>query len=170
MSLMEQKRNETPLEEARRKWGAQRVEACGLRKVERQGARGIPRERGRSEPRTSIGNPERSLPPGVYVTSQLQEPNYGFYQIFKLRDVMSDAGLNDCKRFDSLLCRLRDEEQVQLHARDVTVHTPEENEKDFSMKTDTVWEPSPCPGLRKPSERPRKAWYEFCHAIPAARS
>ena len=107
---------------------------------------------------------------GVYVTSQLQEPNYGFYQIFKLRDVMSDAGLNDCKRFDSLLCRLRDEEQVQLHARNVTVHTPEENEKDFSMKTDTVWEPSPCPGLRKPSERPRKAWYEFCNAIPAARS
>ena len=107
---------------------------------------------------------------GVYVTSQLQEPNYGFYQIFKLRDVMSDAGLNDCKRFDSLLCRLRDEEQVQLHARDVTVHTPEENEKDFSMKTDTVWEPSPCPGLQKPSGRPRKAWYEFCHAIPAARS
>ena len=64
MSLMEQKRNETPLEEARRKWGAQRVEAGGLRKVERQGARGVPRERGRSEPRTSIGNPERSLPPG----------------------------------------------------------------------------------------------------------
>ena len=45
---------------------------------------------------------------------------------------MSDAGLNDRERFDSLLCRLRDEEQVQLHAGDVTVHTPEENEKGFT--------------------------------------
>ena len=69
---------------------------------------------------------------GVYVTSQLQASNCGFYNIFKLRDVMSDAGLNDRERFDSLLCRLRDEEQVQLHAGDVTVHTPEENEKGFT--------------------------------------
>ena len=68
---------------------------------------------------------------GVYVTSQLQASNCGFYNIFKLRDVMSAAGLNDRERFDSLLCRLRDEEQVQLHAGDVTVHTPEENEKGF---------------------------------------
>ena len=68
---------------------------------------------------------------GVYVTSQLQASNCGFYNIFKLRDVMSDAGLNDRERFDSLLCKLRDEEQVQLHAGDVTVHTPEENEKGF---------------------------------------
>ena len=68
---------------------------------------------------------------GLYVTSQLQASNCGFYNIFKLRDVMSDAGLNDRERFDSLLCRLRDEEQVQLHAGDVTVHTPEENEKGF---------------------------------------
>ena len=69
---------------------------------------------------------------GVYVTSQLQASNYGFYNIFKLRDVMSDAGLSDSKRFDSLLCRLRDEEQIQLHTGDVTVHTPEENEKGFT--------------------------------------
>ena len=68
---------------------------------------------------------------GVYVTSQLQASNCGFYNIFELRDVMSAAGLNDRERFDSLLCRLRDEEQVQLHAGDVTVHTPEENEKGF---------------------------------------
>ena len=68
---------------------------------------------------------------GVYVTSQLQASNCGFYNIFKLRDVMSDAGLSDSKRFDSLLCKLRDEEQVQLHAGDVTVHTSEENEKGF---------------------------------------
>ena len=68
---------------------------------------------------------------GVYVTSQLQASNNGFYNIFKLRDVMSDAGLSDSKRFDSLLCRLRDEEQVQLHAGDVTVHTLAENEKGF---------------------------------------
>lgn len=69
---------------------------------------------------------------GVYVTSQLQASNNGFYNIFKLRDVMADAGLSDSKRFDSLLCRLRDEEQVQLHTGDVTVHTPEENEKGFT--------------------------------------
>ena len=69
---------------------------------------------------------------GVYVTSQLQASNCGFYNIFKLCDVMSDAGLNNRKRFNSLLCRLRDEEQVQLHAGDVTVHTPEENEKGFT--------------------------------------
>ena len=68
---------------------------------------------------------------GLYVTSQLQASNCGFYNIFKLRDVMSDAGLNDRKRFDSLLCKLRDEEQIQLHTGDVTVHTPEENEKGF---------------------------------------
>ena len=68
---------------------------------------------------------------GLYVTSQLQASNCGFYNIFKLRDVMSDAGLNDRKRFNSLLCKLRDEEQIQLHTGDVTVHTPEENEKGF---------------------------------------
>ena len=68
---------------------------------------------------------------GLYVTSQLQASNCGFYNIFKLRDVMSDAGLNDSKRFDSFLCKLRDEEQIQLHAGDVTVHTLEENEKGF---------------------------------------
>ena len=68
---------------------------------------------------------------GLYVTSQLQASNCGFYNIFKLRDVMSAAGLNDRERFDSLLCRLRDEEQIQLHTGDVTVHTPEENEKGF---------------------------------------
>ena len=68
---------------------------------------------------------------GLYVTSQLQASNCGFYNIFRLRDVMSDAGLSDSKRFDSLLCRLRDEEQVQLHAGDVTVHTLAENEKGF---------------------------------------
>ena len=68
---------------------------------------------------------------GLYVTSQLQASNCGFYNIFKLHDVMSDAGLNDRERFDSLLCRLRDEEQIQLHTGDVTVHTPEENEKGF---------------------------------------
>ena len=69
---------------------------------------------------------------GLYVTSQLQASNCGFYNIFKLRDVMSDAGLNDREHFDSLLCRLRDEEQIQLHTGDVTVHTLEENEKGFT--------------------------------------
>ena len=83
-------------------------------------------------PEQASGILDAAFRQGVYVTSQLQASNNGFYNIFKLRDVMADAGLSDSKRFDSLLCRLRDEEQIQLHTGDVTVHTPEENEKGFT--------------------------------------
>ena len=43
---------------------------------------------------------------------------------------MSEAGLEP-EKFDTLLKRLRDTEQVQLHSGDVTAHTPEENAKNF---------------------------------------
>lgn len=63
---------------------------------------------------------------GKYHSSGVSE----FYNIFKLRDVMTEAGLEP-EKFDPLLKQLRDTEQIQLHSGDVTVHTDEENAKNF---------------------------------------
>ena len=67
---------------------------------------------------------------GVYATGLAQPDNSGFYNIFKLRDIMTDAGMKT-EDFESFLKKLRDTEQIQLHSGDVTVHTDEENAKGF---------------------------------------
>ena len=67
---------------------------------------------------------------GVFLTGMAQPNNSGFYNIFKLRDTMSEAGLEP-EQFDPLLKQLRDAERIQLHSGDVTVHTAEENAKNF---------------------------------------
>ncbi len=67
---------------------------------------------------------------GVFVAGLAQPDNSGFYNIFKLRDVMTEAGLEP-EKFDPLLKQLRDTEQIQLHSGDVTVHSDAENAKNF---------------------------------------
>ncbi len=68
---------------------------------------------------------------GVFVTGLAQPNNSGFYNIFKLRDTMTEAGMEPDK-FEPLLKLLRNTEQIQLHAGDVTGHTDEENSKGFT--------------------------------------
>ena len=68
---------------------------------------------------------------GVYATGLAQPNNSGFYNIFKLRDIMTDAGMEQ-ENFESFLKKLRDTEQIQLHSGDVTGHTNEENAKGFT--------------------------------------
>ena len=68
---------------------------------------------------------------GVYATGLAQPNNSGFYNISKLRDIMTDAGM-ERENFESFLKKLRDTEQIQLHSGDVTVHSAEENTKGFT--------------------------------------
>ena len=68
---------------------------------------------------------------GVYATGLAQPDNSGFYNIFKLRDIMTEAGMKP-ENFEPFLKKLRDTEQIQLHSGDVTGHTDEENAKGFT--------------------------------------
>ena len=63
---------------------------------------------------------------GKYHSSGVSE----FYNIFKLRDVMTEAGLEP-EKFDPLLKHLRDTEQIQLHTGDSTVHSDSQNARNF---------------------------------------
>ena len=68
---------------------------------------------------------------GVYATGLAQPDNSGFYNIFKLRDIMTEAGMKQ-EKFEPFLKKLRDTEQIQLHSGDVTGHTDAENAKGFT--------------------------------------
>ena len=63
---------------------------------------------------------------GKYRSSSLT----GFYNIFKLRDVMTEAGLEP-EKFDPLLKHLRDTDQIQLLGGNVTIHSDAENARNF---------------------------------------
>ena len=82
---------------------------------------------------------------GVFATGLAQPDNSGFYNIFKLRDIMTDAGMGP-EKFEPFLKKLRDTEQIQLHAGDVKGHTDDENAKGFTdengfrMGTFTLYE------------------------------
>ena len=81
---------------------------------------------------------------GVLLTGLEQPGKSGFYDIFKLRDIMSEAGLEP-EKFDTLLKGLRDADQVQLHTSDASLMSQQQldgcfiDENGFRMGSMTLY-------------------------------